>query len=254
MIDLHCHILPGVDDGAETLEDALAMAEKAVQQGITHLLCTPHHNNGKYKNDKQVIIHSVALLQETITQKNIPLTLLEGQEIRITGDLFEEMQADRLLYTDLSDTYLLIEFPTGDIPAYSEKLLFSLRNEGKIPVIVHPERNIKFREEPNRLISYLEMGCLAQLTAPSIVGIFGKSIQKTAHEMVKHNLVQMVASDAHGVNKRTFYLKEAYEVIGKAYGQDKVMQMQQVAKDLVNGDVVNFPSFQKIRKKKFGLF
>lgn len=254
MIDLHCHILPGVDDGAETLEDALAMAEKAVQQGITHLLCTPHHNNGKYENDKQLIVHSVALLQKTINQKDIPLILLEGQEIRITGDLLEEIKADRLLYTDLSDTYLLIEFPTGDIPAYSEKILFSLRNEGKTPVIVHPERNIKFREDPNRLIPYLEMGCLAQLTAPSIIGIFGKSIQKTAHEMVEYNLVQMIASDAHGVNKRTFYLKEAYEMIEKIYGRDKVMQMQQVAKDLVNGDIVDFPSFQKIRKKKFWLF
>lgn len=94
------------------------------------------------------------------------------------------------------------------------------------------------------------MGCLAQLTAPSIVGNFGKSIQKTAKTMVEHNLVQMVASDAHGVNKRTFYMKEAYELMGK----EKAGLMQQVAKDLVNGDAVNFPSYQEVKKKKFGLF
>src|SRR5699024_2831101 len=121
-------------------------------------------------------------------------------------------------------------------------------------VIVHPERNAKFREEPNRLISYLDMGCLAQLTAPSIVGKFGKSIQQTAMTMVEHNMVQTVASDAHGVNKRNFYLKEAYELIEKEFGKEKIDLMDQVARDLINGDLVSYPTYEKIRKKKFGLF
>ncbi|WP_122645551.1 tyrosine-protein phosphatase [Enterococcus mediterraneensis] len=254
MIDLHCHILPGVDDGAQTLEDSLAMAEKAISQGITHILCTPHHNNGKYKNPKQSVIPRVAQLQEELDQRQLPLTVLEGQEVRITGDLLEDMSRDEILFTDLEDTYILIEFPTMDIPAYTEQLFFELRGLGKIPVIVHPERNAKFREDPNRLIPFLDMGVLAQLTAPSYVGTFGKSIQKTAKEMVKHNLVQMVASDAHGVTKRNFYLKEAFEVIEKDFGQEKVLAMQQVAKDLLNGDIINFPVYTEVKKRKFGLF
>lgn len=254
MIDLHCHILPGIDDGAEDMEASLAMVEKAISQGITHILCTPHHNNGRYENPKESVIHSVSLLQAEIDRRNLDLTLLEGQEVRITGDLMEEIQQDRILFTDLDDTYILIEFPTMDVPAYTEQLFFELRAAGKIPVIVHPERNAKFREDPNLLIPFLEMGCLAQLTAPSIVGIFGKSIKKTALEMVKHNLVQMVASDAHGVKKRTFYMKEAYEIIRKEFGQEKVSLMQQVTKDLLNGDSINYPVYQKVKKKKFGLF
>lgn len=254
MIDLHCHILPGVDDGAQTLEDSLAMAEKAISQGITHILCTPHHNNGKYKNPKQTVIPRVAQLQEELDQRQLPLTVLEGQEVRITGDLLEDMSRDEILFTDLEDTYILIEFPTMDIPAYTEQLFFELRGLGKIPVIVHPERNAKFREDPNRLIPFLDMGVLAQLTAPSYVGTFGKSIQKTAKEMVKHNLVQMVASDAHGVTKRNFYLKEAFEAIEKDFGQEKVLAMQQVAKDLLNGDLINFPIYTEVKKRKFGLF
>ncbi|MDN6735775.1 MAG: tyrosine protein phosphatase [Tetragenococcus koreensis] len=250
MIDLHCHILAGIDDGAESMDASLAMAREAVDQGITHILCTPHHNNGRYENPKATVISTVALLQAELDQRNLPLTLLEGQEVRITGELLEEIKKDRILFTDLADTYLLIEFPTMDVPAYTEELFFELRALGKVPVIVHPERNAKFREDPNRLIPYLEMGCLAQLTAPSIVGSFGKSIQKTAKTMVKHNLVQMVASDAHGVNKRPFRLKEAYEAVGN----EKAKLMQQVAKDLVNGDAVNYPSYQKVKKKKFGLF
>ena len=254
MIDLHCHILPGIDDGAENLEASIAMAEKAISQGITHILCTPHHNNGKYTNPKSEVVSRVLNLQEELDRRNLPLTVLEGQEVRITGDLMEEIENGQILFTDLDDTYILIEFPTMDIPAYTENIFFQLRRMGKIPVIVHPERNAKFREDPNRLIEYLEMGCLAQLTAPSYVGIFGKSVQKTAKEMVEHNLVQMVASDAHGVNKRNFYMKEAYEAIAKDFGEEKVVAMQQVAKDLLNGDQVEMPAYTAVKKKKFGLF
>ncbi|PAB01862.1 tyrosine-protein phosphatase [Enterococcus canintestini] len=254
MIDLHCHILPGIDDGAEDLDASIAMAEKAISQGITHILCTPHHNNGKYTNPKSEVVSRVLNLQEELDRRNLPLTVLEGQEVRITGDLMEEIENGQILFTDLDDTYILIEFPTMDIPAYTENIFFQLRSLGKIPVIVHPERNAKFREDPNRLIEYLEMGCLAQLTAPSYVGIFGKSIQKTAKEMVEHNLVQMVASDAHGVNKRNFYMKEAYEAIAKDFGEEKVVAMQQVAKDLLNGDQVEMPKYTAVKKKKFGLF
>ena len=254
MIDLHCHILPGVDDGAASLQESLSMAEQAIAQGITHLLCTPHHNNGRYENNKKSIIEAVHHLQNALDERNLPLTLLEGQEVRVTGELITAIEKDHLLFTDITDTYLLLEFPTQDVPAFSESLFFELRTLGKVPVIVHPERNAIFREDPNRLIPFLEMGCLAQLTAPSIVGIFGKQIQKTAYEMVTHNLVQMVASDAHGVTKRRFYLKEAYEIIEQEWGKEKVLQMQQVARDLVNGDEVSYPSYTEVKKKIFGLF
>ncbi|AYW46462.1 tyrosine-protein phosphatase [Tetragenococcus koreensis] len=250
MIDLHCHILPGIDDGADSMGTSLAMAKEAVSQGITHILCTPHHNNGRYENSKATVVQAVALLQAELDKEQIALTLFEGQEVRISGELLQEINNDQILFTDLGDTYLLIELPTMDIPAYTEELFFELRTKGKVPVIVHPERNAKFREDPNRLLPYLEMGCLAQLTAPSLVGTFGKSIQKTAQEMVEHNLVQMMASDAHGVHKRKFHLKEAYELMGK----EKAELMQQVAKDLVNGDQVSYPSPEKVKKRKFGLF
>ncbi|AYW47387.1 tyrosine protein phosphatase [Tetragenococcus osmophilus] len=250
MIDLHCHILPNIDDGADSIETSLAMAREAVRQGMTHILCTPHHNNGRYQNSKATVIATVASLQAELDKQQIELTLLEGQEVHLTGDLLEEVRQDRILFTDLTDTYLLLELPTMDIPAYTEELCFSLRTQGKVPVIVHPERNAKFREDPNRLLPYLEMGCLGQLTAPSLAGSFGKSIQKTAKEMVEHNLVQMMASDAHGVNKRAFRLKEAYELLDS----NKAQLMKQVAKDLVNGDQVSFPKYKEVKKKRFGLF
>lgn len=254
MLDLHCHILPGIDDGAEDIDASLAMAEKAISQGITHILCTPHHNNGKYVNPKEFVIQQVTKLQAELDKRNLPLTLFEGQEIRITGDLLEEIEQNRILFTDVANTYLLIEFPTMDVPAYTEQLFFDLRAKGHVPVIVHPERNAKFREDPNRLIPFLEMGCLAQLTAPSYIGVFGKDIQKTAKQMVEHNLVQMMASDAHGIKKRTFVMKEAFRQIGHDFDEEKVTAMKQVAKDLLNGDAVTFPEYSEIKKKRFGIF
>lgn len=254
MIDLHCHILPGIDDGAENLDASIAMAEKAIEQGITHILCTPHHNNGKYTNPKSSIIDQVAILQKELDKRDLPLTLFEGQEVRITGTLIDEIKEDRILFTDIEDTYILIEFPTLDIPAYTEQLFFELRAMQKIPIIVHPERNAKFRENPNLLIPFLDMGCFAQLTAPSYIGVFGKSIQKTAKLMVENNLVQMVASDAHGVHKRNFYLKEAYKKIAKDFGVEVVTEMQQVAKDIANGEPFTYPSYSEVKLKKFSWF
>ncbi|WEV60770.1 tyrosine protein phosphatase [Streptococcaceae bacterium ESL0729] len=254
MIDLHCHILPGVDDGAQTIEDSMDMANKAVSQGITHILCTPHHNNGKYDNKASKVIPRVLALQEELDKRDIPLTVLEGQEVRITGSLIEDIVRDEILFTDLDNKYILIEFPTIDVPSYSEQIFVDLISRGHTPVIVHPERNAVFREDPNKLIDFLDMGVLAQLTAPSYVGVFGKSIQKTAKLMVKHNMVQMVASDAHNLKHRNFYLKEAYQAIEKDFGKKKVEYMKQVAKDLLNGDPVSRPEYSEIRKKKFGLF
>ncbi|WP_159160364.1 tyrosine-protein phosphatase [Enterococcus casseliflavus] len=254
MIDLHCHILPGIDDGAENMEASIKMAEEAIRQGITHILCTPHHNNGKYRNPKSEVISLVTSFQEELDTRNLSLTVLEGQEVRITGDLIEDIQKNDILFTDLDDTYILIEFPTMEVPTYTEQIFFKLLQMGKIPVIVHPERNAFFRKDPNNIIPFLDMGCLSQLTAPSYVGVFGKEIQKTSKLMVEHNLVQMVASDAHGVNKRRFCLKEAYEQIENDFSEEKVATMKQVAKNLLNGDAINTVDFRKIKKKKFGIF
>lgn len=250
LIDLHCHILPGLDDGAKTLADSLQMAEAALDQEITHILCTPHHANGRYSNPKEKVIRATANLQKELDQRHLPLTLLEGQEIRIHGEIIQEIKQDQLLFTDLNDTYLLIELPTQDVPAYSQQLFFQLRTLGKVPVIVHPERNKVFMQDPNQLSPFLEMGCLAQLTAPSLVGIYGKTVQQVAQKMVQNNLVQMVASDAHGVDKRTFYLKEAYE----SMNGERALLMQKVAKEIVNGDPVHYLKYRGEKKRKFRLF
>ena len=165
----------------------------------------------------------------------------------MTEFLLTAIQREEILFTDLDNTYLLIEFPTNEVPIYAEQVFYQLLNRGQVPVIVHPERNAVFREEPNRLVSFLEMGTLTQLTAPSIVGIFGSDIQQTARQMLEHNMLYMVASDAHNLRHRTFLMKEAYKEIEKIGGKEMVEAMQQMAKDLVNGDPVTRPKYQAIK-------
>lgn len=254
MIDLHCHILPGVDDGPDNIAESLEMAQAAVYSGITHVLCTPHHNNGRFENPKEQVLEKLTLFQKQLEVSGIPLTVFGGQEVRITGNILEKLTADELLTVDLEGRYLLIEFPTTDVPAYTEALFIKLLAEGVIPIIVHPERNQVFGEDPNRLIPYLDMGCLAQLTAPSYVGVFGKKIEKTAKNMVAHGLVQMVGSDAHGGTKRPFFLAEAMELIGKDFGDELVSEMKQVSRDILNGELVVAEGYQEIRSKRFGFW
>lgn len=251
MIDLHCHILPGIDDGPENLAKSIDMAHAAVEQGITHILCTPHHKNGHYNNPASKVIAAVNSFQQELNQRGIGLSLFEGQEVRLSGELLEDIHHGELLFTDLSNHYLLIEFPTLEVPAYADQLLFQLIEHGYTPVIVHPERNAVFSKDPNRLLPYLEMGVLTQLTAPSIVGFFGRKVQKAAKTMLANQLGFMVASDAHSVEHRGFYLREAYQEIEKKFGKERVREMEQMTKDLLNGDPVQRPAFQKVKHSFF---
>jgi protein-tyrosine phosphatase len=252
MIDLHCHILPGVDDGAKTFEDSLEMARKAVEQGITHILCTPHHGNGVYNNPASKVRPLVNELQENLDSNDLPIKVLSGQEIRFNGNLLEEISQKEILFVDPSNVYLLIEFPTNSIPLHVEEIFFKLRSAGHVPVIVHPERNSRFREDPNLLLPFLKMGYLAQLTAPSYVGVFGKSIQKIAKVMIQHNFIHLIASDAHRLQNRDFYLKEAFEKVEKDFGIEKAESLKQAARDVVAGDFLDLETPLEIPSKNRG--
>ena len=234
MIDLHCHILPGIDDGAKTMEDSLAMAREAVAEGITHILATPHYKNGRWTNEKDSIIQGVAAVQQELNNRAIPLTLFPAQEVRIVGELMEKKKKNKIQFIDEGNQYLLIEFPTATIPAFTDSLFFNLQKTGVTPIIVHPERNHAILNDPTLLLNLVERGALAQLTAGSYIGSFGKKIQKLSKQLIEANLVHFIASDAHNITSRTFYMKDAYQRLEKEFGKEKVSKLKQVTKDLNN--------------------
>lgn len=255
MIDLHCHILPGIDDGAKTMDDALKMARKAVSEGITYILATPHYKNGRWTNEKEDIVRSVKLLQAELIQQNIPLTIFPGQEVRIVGELIEDIANDKIQFIDEENHYLLIEFPTMSIPQFTDQLFFELQKKRIIPIIVHPERNQAILHDPSLLVTLIEKGALSQLTAGSYVGTFGKKIQKLSHQLIQANLVHFIASDAHNTHSRDFHMNEAYDKLGKEFGNQTINQFKQVTKDLINGEIIVTHSPEQVRRTKFlGLF
>lgn len=256
MIDLHCHILPGVDDGPKDWEMSLEMAKAAVDEGITHILATPHHMNRHWINPKSEVLMLVNELQERIDSENIPLTIFPGQEVRLHGEILQNIQKDEIYFIDEFNQYILIEFPTATVPNYADRLFYEMQSAGITPIIVHPERNHAILKKPSILYDFVSRDILAQVTAASYIGKFGKEIEKLSTQLIEHHLVHFLASDAHNVTSRTFYMKEAFEKLEKEYGKEKVRAFDQVTRDLVNGDVVSIPEPQNIEEKRrfFGLF
>lgn len=254
MIDLHCHILAGIDDGAQTMEDSIEMARTAVNEGIDTIIATPHHKNGRYENTKLEIIEITAELNKVLKEENIPLTVLPGQEPAIHGEFLKGISLEEV--STLNNTqYIFIELPAGHVPRYTEKLFYDLQVEGKIPVIVHPERNQEIIERPEILYQLVKNGALSQLTASSICGKFGKKIKSFSEQLIEANLVHFIASDAHNTNKRGFHLVHAYDNIDTRYGVNMVYFFKENAELLVQDQNVYKDVPQRVKKKKFlGLF
>ncbi|MBU9713497.1 tyrosine-protein phosphatase [Evansella tamaricis] len=255
MIDLHCHILPRMDDGAQTTEDMVQMARAALEDGITTIVATPHHKNGRYVNKKQDIYKAVDQANIILQQKKLDITILAGQECRLYGELIEDYHRGDILPLNTSN-YLFVELPSGEVPMYTADLLYNIQLAGLVPVIVHPERNRVLIEHPGKLYDLVKNGALTQVTAASITGHFGKKIKAFSEEIIDSNLAHFIASDAHNITNRSFQLKKAYETINKEFGESFVYFYMENAELLIDNKhvMVEQPNTIRRRKKLFGLF
>lgn len=256
MIDIHNHIIPGVDDGAQTEQDSIRLAEQAVAQGIHTVVATPHHKNRHFDNYKLEIETSVELLNELLKSKSIPLDILVGQEVRVYGDIVDDFKNGEIATVNHSQ-YILLEFPFKDVPYYADQLLYDIQIAGLNPVIVHPERNDELCNHPDRLYDFVVKGALTQVTAGSFFGDYGEAAQKMSYRMVEHNLTHLIASDAHHTEKRPFQLKQAYDLIKSEYGIETYSFFLENAQLLVDDMTLN--QFEPIKpgsksRKKKGFF
>ncbi|MGE6257018.1 tyrosine-protein phosphatase [Heyndrickxia sporothermodurans] len=255
MIDIHCHILPGVDDGAKNLSESLAMARQAINEGIDTIIATPHHKNGKYINRKVEIIDRVQQLNKAFKKEGIDLTILPGQENRIFGKILEEYAEGEILTLTGISVYLFIEFPSGHVPRYAKQLLYDIQLHGLVPIIVHPERNTQLMEHPNQLYDFVKNGATTQITAASLTGHFGKKIKKFTEQLIEANLTHFIASDAHNTTTRAFKMSEALDVLEEKYGIDSIYYFTENAELLVEGSHIVREVPEPIKTKKFfGLF
>ena len=236
MIDIHSHLLPGIDDGSESLEISLQMARDAVADGVTHALMTPHHMNGRYVNHASDVIKLTADFQTELNNANIPLTVFPSQEVRINGGLLSALDDGDILTTDEQGTYILIEFPSDDVPAFTMDMLFQIQQRGLVPIIVHPERNTRLMKEPQLLNDMVSRGAYAQVTASSYVGTFGKAVTAFSEDIIANGLAHLFASDAHHIPGRKYNMRAAFDKLTKQYGQSMVNEFDNNARALVNGE------------------
>lgn len=249
MIDIHTHILPQIDDGASSMEEALALARQAVQNGIHKVIATPHHYARGYYSESGQIKEAAAKLNEALEQQGIELEVLTGQEVRVYDDLLNDFEAG-LLSTLAGSSYLLIEFPSSNVPAQVDDLFHELRLLDITPIIAHPERNRELANNISLLARLVDGGALAQLTSSSISGAMGRKLQKLALELCKKGLVHFIASDAHHAVTRPFDLAQGYETVKKHLGQAFVDYYQLNAERLVENQTVS-TEIPAVAKRRF---
>ena len=216
MIDIHCHILPGLDDGPDSFDISCAMAEMALADGITHIVATPHAHPAhafvpelvkKRRDEIQAVFEG-------------RLTFATGCDFHLSFENLRDIRSQPSRYTLNQKNYLLVEFADYSIPPSLDQSLHELQLAGLTPVITHPERNPLIRAKPERLYRWLRQGCYAQITAQSLHGKFGNSAQVIAQEWLRAGAAHFLASDAHNTTTRPLRLRETFEWVEKKFSRE----------------------------------
>ncbi len=228
MIDLHCHYLPGVDDGPADAEEALMLVRAAVANGITAAALTPHIHPRRYPNTKTRLLHTFVRFQELVKKNDIPIRLFLSGEVRVSAESLALIEQDEVPFLGEVDGYkiVLLEFPHETIPVGSEQFVNKLLRMKIRPLIAHPERNKHVMSDPQRIRDFVNMGCWLQLTAGSLTGAFGKPAKKIATKLLEEELAWIIATDAHNLEHRAPDLASgrhaAAEIVGDRMAQRMV--------------------------------
>ena len=217
MIDLHCHILPGLDDGPNTIEESIVMAESAIADGITHVVATPHSSD-EYHFDFKLVRRLRDELQSRVGSR---LQLATGCDFHLNPENLKSLRENAARYCINQRDYLLVEFNEVSIPPAMDHTLHDLQLAGLRLIVTHPERNGILRTRPERLKKWIQQGCFAQVTGGSLTGLFGPTAQSLALRWVAEGLIHFVASDAHNTRRRPLQLKAAYDAVVGRFGEQK---------------------------------
>lgn len=221
MIDLHCHLLPGVDDGPCSMSDALGLAAAAVADGITLAVVTPHIYPQRWDNRCSTLCAPFAAFQRALAEHQIPLEVRLGGEVRLSPDILPLLEQQELPFLGNSthENVVLLEMPDTMIPIGSDRLIKVLRSRGIRPLLAHPERNHAVMNDINRLAPFVDLGCWVQITAGSVLGKFGTTAAKTARALMQRDWVQIMATDCHNLRYRPPQLAEARLAVARQFNE-----------------------------------
>lgn len=224
MIDLHCHMLPGIDDGAPDREVALAMARCAVADGITVTACTPHIYPGMYENTREGIERAIVAFQQVLDEEGVALRLVAGADTHLAPDLSKSIREGRVPTLNGS-RYLLLEPPHHSVPPRFEESVFNLRTAGIVPVITHPERLSWIESHYPSFEKLVKGGAWMQITSGSLTGRFGKRPKYWGERMLDEGLVHILATDSHHIDRRPPLLAEGRDAAAKRLGEEEAWHL-----------------------------
>ena len=224
MIDTHSHVLPGIDDGAKTLEESIELCRMAADDGLATMVCTPHISF-RYANNRASIEAAFDRLAGAIAEEGIALTLVKGAEVHMSPDILDKVRSRDLVTYNDGARYLLLEFPFQQVLNGAEEMVYRLKLAGITAVIAHPERIGYFMDDPDRLFQLIRLGALGQVTGGSLLGQFGEKSKDVGLEMIERQLVHVVASDAHDASYRRPVLAEAARTVAMRFDAERVRSM-----------------------------
>ena len=227
MIDLHCHLLPGIDDGPKTLDAALAMCRQAVANGIRKSVTTPHIIPGRYENTAATIKNGWKALKRKLKEEGIALELGMAAEVRLDPVIMDMITADQIPFLGRyqGDPVLLLEFPHTHIPPGSLEFIAWLSKRKIRPMIAHPERNGDVMSSFRKIEPFVKADCLLQITGASLEGVFGPEPRKRAIQLLKKDWVTIIASDAHNLSTRPPSLEPGRQIAAKFVGEHKSWEL-----------------------------
>ena len=246
MIDIHSHILPAVDDGANTITEALKIAKEAEEQGVNHVIATPHYVDPNDALTADVINKKVVSLQEELDDSDIDINILPGAEVYINPKLGQEVEKGRVCSLNNS-RYILLELPFKKLPSFVNNVIYDLKVLGYTPVISHPERYTYISSDPNILYNLVKEGVYAQMNAGSLMGRYGSRVKETAKTLLKNRLIHLIGSDVHSSEGRTVCLKQGMTEIKKEIGQERVNYFKENARAVIDDEKLTklIPAIQK---------
>lgn len=250
MLDMHAHILPNVDDGPKTVMESIDIIRHMASEGVTEIITTSHAFSPHYHVDYERVKMELSLLQQELQKQQVDVTLYAGQEVRIHEQLIENLQ-NGVALSLANSKYVLLELPSGEIPAYTIPMIQEMIAINKIPIIAHPERNRAIAEKPSRLERLIKNGALAQITAGSVAGHFGKNIQKLSLQLIEANLIHTYGSDVHNNETRPALFEKGLDYLDKKNHHELVdIFLENNARILTNEEFIVLEP-QAIEKRKW---